>query len=383
MRQGGCGEDQHLARGTAALVVRGLTPKVAVLAALFCLGVLPPFVFLALSSLHHFQPDGSYSDFTLDHFIEIFTDRRFALLLFNSGVYSLGSALLALVVGATQAWLAERTDAPLRPILYLASIMSLGVPYVLYVIGWLLFLGKSGPVNASLQALLGGGGPYINVYSIGGMIFVEGMIWSPLAFLLLSSVFRNSDAAYEEAAIMCGARLSTTLRRVTLGMARPAMLALALLVFIRASESFEVPALVGMPGSARVLTSTMYQRLSLEMPPNVGSASAFGVLLLIVMAILLRIYNRVAAQSHRYRTVTGKGFRPRIVSLDVWRVPAGVLIALIPLIVIVIPLANILWAALLPYYQPFSLQALLKASDSTISYGPCIRLRFTTPSSTV
>ena len=112
------------------------------------------------------------------------------------------------------------------------------------------------------------------------MIFVEGMIWSPLAFLLLSSVFRNSDAAFEEAAIMCGARLSTTLRRVTLGMARPAMLALGLLVFIRASESFEVPALVGMPGSARVLTSTMYQRLSLEMPPNVGSASAFGVLLL-------------------------------------------------------------------------------------------------------
>jgi iron(III) transport system permease protein len=337
-----------------------LTPKVAVLAALFCLGMLPPFIFLALSSLHHFQPDGSFGDFTLDHFVVIFTDRRFALLLFNSGVYSLGSALLALIVGATQAWLAERTDAPLRPILYLASIMSLGVPYVLYVIGWLLFLGKTGPVNANLQALVGGGGPYVNVYSIGGMIFVEGMIWSPLAFLLLSSVFRNSDAAYEEAAIMCGARLPTTLRRVTLGMARPAMLALALLVFIRASESFEVPALVGLPGSARVLTSTMYQRFSLEMPPNIGSASAFGVLLLIVMAILLRIYNRVAAQSHRYRTVTGKGFRPRIVSLGVWRVPAGVLIALIPLIVIVIPLANILWAALLPYYQPFSVQALSK-----------------------
>ena len=67
--------------------------------------------------------------------------------------------MLALVVGATQAWLAERTDAPLRPILYLASIMSLGVPYVLYVIGWLLFLGKSGPVNASLQALLAAAGP--------------------------------------------------------------------------------------------------------------------------------------------------------------------------------------------------------------------------------
>ena len=70
----------------------------------------------------------------------------------------------------------------------------------------------------------------------------------------------------------------------------------ALLVFIKASESFEVPALVGLPGSARVLTSTIYQRLTLDIPPDTGSASAFGVLLLVVMAVLLQIYGRVAAQ---------------------------------------------------------------------------------------
>ena len=109
--------------------------------------------------------------------------------------------------------------------------------------------------------MFGGAGPYINVYSLGGMIFVEGLLWSPLAFLLLSPVFRNSDASFEEAASICGAGLFSTLRHVTLGMARPALLALGLLVFIKASESFEVPALVGLPGSTRVLTSTIYQRL--------------------------------------------------------------------------------------------------------------------------
>ena len=142
------------------------------------------------------------------------------------------------------------------------------------------------------------------------MIFVEGLLWSPLAFLLLSPVFRNSDASFEEAASICGAGLFSTLRHITLGMARPALLALGLLVFIKASESFEVPALVGLPGSTRVLTSTIYQRLTLDIPPDVGSASAFGVLLLVVMAVLLQIYGRVAAQTHRYQTVTGKGFPP-------------------------------------------------------------------------
>jgi iron(III) transport system permease protein len=333
------------------------SPQVMVLIALLCVGVIPPFVFLAYSSLHEFDPSGAFGVFTFGHFAAIFSSRTFGSVIVNSAVYSLGSALLALVIGAAQAWLAERTDAALRQVLYVSSIVSLGIPYVLYIVAWILFLGKAGPVNAALQQMLGGTEPYINIYSLGGMIFVEGMLWSPLAFLLLSPVFRNSDASFEEAASICGAGLFSTLRYVTLGMARPALLALGLLVFIKASESFEVPALVGLPGSTRVLTSTIYQRLTLDMPPDVGSASAFGVLLLVVMAILLQIYGRVVAQTHRYQTVTGKGFRPRVIRLGRWRYAAGALIITIPFIVVVIPLATILWAALLPYYQAFSIKA--------------------------
>jgi iron(III) transport system permease protein len=340
--------------GGRSLMIRRYSLKVVLLIALLCATVIPPFVFLAYSSLHQLDSSGAFGAFTLEHFTAIFMGRKLGPMLVNSAAYALGSAMLALAIGAAQAWLAERTDAPLRQVLYVASIVSLGIPYVLYIVAWLLFLGKAGAINALLQQLFGGIGPYINVYSLGGMIFIEGMLWSPLAFLLLSPVFRNSDASFEEAASICGASLFSTLRRVTFPMARPALLALGLLVFIKASESFEVPALVGLPGSTSVLTSTIYQRLTLELPPNIGSASAFGVLLLVVMATLLHIYNRVAAQTHRYQTVTGKGFRPRVVRLGRWRYVAGVLIVTIPFIVVVIPLATILWAALLPYYQPFS-----------------------------
>ena len=143
----------------------------------------------------------------------------------HSALYPLGAALVALSVGASQAWLAERTDASFRQILYVAAMISLGVPYVLYIVAWLLLLSKAGPVNDILQHLFGGSGPYIDVYSLGGMMFVEGMLWSPLAFLLLSPVFRNSDASFEEAASICGAGLFSTLRHITMGMVRPALLA--------------------------------------------------------------------------------------------------------------------------------------------------------------
>ncbi|MPZ59004.1 MAG: ABC transporter permease subunit [Rhizobiales bacterium] len=336
----------------------GITPKVVILVLILGIGTIPPLLFLIFASVHSFNPDGSFAEMTLAHFHEIFTSRAFFTSLFNSVVYSFGSALLALAIGAAQAWLAERTDAPFRQWLYVTAIISLGIPYVLYIVAWLLFLGKAGSVNQLLAFLFGGTGPYINVNSLGGMIFIEGMLWSPLAFLLLSSVFRNADAAFEEAATMCGASLPATLRHVTFGMAQPALFALALLVFIKASESFEVPALVGLPGGTRVVTTTVYQRLTLDMPPSVGSASALGVLLLVVMAVLLHFYGRLSAQAHRFRTVTGKGFRPRVIRLGRWRYPVTVLIALIPIVVVIIPLVTIIWAALLPFYQPFSIDGL-------------------------
>jgi len=342
------------------LDIAGLSSLVTGLSAILALMVLPPFLFLLLASVHEFEIDGSYGVFTLDHFRSIASSGKLGSLVLNSAIYSMGAALLALLVGAVQAWLAERTDAPWRSWLWFASITSLGVPYILYIGGWLLFLGKSGPVNAVLKPLLDTAGPPVNIYSIPGMIFVEAMIWSPLAFLMLTPVFRNSDASFEEASIMSGAGTLTTLRRVTLGMVGPALLAFSMIVFIRASESFEVPALVGIPGSARVLTSTIFQSLHLDMPPNVGEAAAFGVILLAIMLVLLRLYDRMVRNAHRFRTVTGKGFRPRVVALGPLRPLAGLLIILIPAVVIAIPLSNILWAALLPYYEPFNVAALGK-----------------------
>ena len=100
-----------------------------ILIALLCIGVIPPFVFLAYSSLHELDPSGAFGAFTLRHFAAIFASRSFSSVIVNSAVYSLGSALLALAIGAAQAWLAERTDAALRQVLYVSSIVSLGIAF--------------------------------------------------------------------------------------------------------------------------------------------------------------------------------------------------------------------------------------------------------------
>ena len=128
-------------------VLRGYTPKVVILSLLLVLGIVPPLIFLFYSSIHHANPDGSFGAPTLSHYADLFSSPSFFQGLLNSALYSLGAALLALALGTAQAWLAERTDAPLKQYLYVTAIVSLGIPYVLYIVAWLLFLGKSGPVN--------------------------------------------------------------------------------------------------------------------------------------------------------------------------------------------------------------------------------------------
>src|SRR5262249_56890990 len=116
------------------------------------------------------------------------------------------------------------------------------------VTAWLLVFGKAGPVNHLYRTLTGSTDVLINIYSMPGMVLVEGFLWSPLAFLLVGATLRNANPELEEAARVSGAGVWATIRRVTLRLSLPSILALATLVFIRAVEAFEVPALAGMPG---------------------------------------------------------------------------------------------------------------------------------------
>ena len=335
----------------------GFSPTIVVLIALMLGALLPPIFFLVNSSLHTTNPDGSFKDFTFRFYVDLVANPRFGRNLLNTTIYAIGSTSVAIFLGTLQAWIVERTNTPLRKYVFLVSIMSLGIPSVLYTIAFLLLLGKTGPVNQWIEAV-SGIKQAINVYSMGGMIVVEGIDFSPLVFLLLAAVFRSTDASFEEAAIMSGASLPQTFGRITFKLAIPAIAALFILIFMRAFESFETPALVGLPGNIALLTTDIYRAINAESPPNYGQAGAFSVVLMGIVIALLASYNRFSRHAEKFQTITGKGFRPRILNLGRWRYfTCGVLVLLF-LVILVAPMAIIVWASLLPFYQPFSVKAL-------------------------
>jgi iron(III) transport system permease protein len=334
-----------------------ISPIVIALVLLLLVVIVPPVIYLVRSSLHETNFDGSFGALTLRYYRALIENNEFASLALNSALFAIGSAVVALTLGGVQAWIVERTDTPFRGLMVVVSIVSLGIPSVLYTISFLLILGRTGPVNQVLMWLTGSADPVFNVYTLGGMILVQGIEYTPLCFLLLSAVFRSNDAAFEEASMMSGANLGTTFRRITFKLVTPAIAALLILIFIRAFEAFETPALVGLPGRVRVLTSDIYQTM-LEIPPNYGEASAFAVIMLFIVAVLLYLYGSFSRNAERYQTISGKGFRPRVIAIGRWKPLAIGVLFLLFLVLIGFPISITLWVSLVPYYDGINAAAI-------------------------
>ena len=244
----------------------------------------------------------------------------------NSLVFALGSSALAIAIGTVLAYLIVRTDVPGKPLMFAASLVPLIIPGILHTIAWSYFIlsPQIGIGNTWFIDKIDGGHPF-NVFSLPGMIFIEGLHLAPLVFLLMVASFRSMDPALEESAIMSGASLVTVFRRITLPLARPALYAAILIMVVRTLESFEVPAVVGMNNHIWVFTSRIWRSLD-ALPPDYPTAGALAMSLLVLTSIGVWWHSRLTKRSRTFQTVTGKGFRPRPVQLGPWRWPATAMI---------------------------------------------------------
>ena len=244
---------------------------------------LVPLGFMLWQSVLTPQTAATAARFTLDNYRTAYASADTARLLTNSLQFALGSAALAFALGTFLAWINERTDTPFKPLFFALTLVPLIIPGILFTVSW-IFLGspKIGLVNLALQRAFATDAVFINIYSIPGMIWVDGLHYSPMAFLLMTAAFRAMDPALEESAMMSGATLPRILWRVTIRLASPATAAALLILFVRALESFEVPALLGLPVGIEVYTSAIYDAIH-AYPSEIGLASAYGVALLAKM----------------------------------------------------------------------------------------------------
>jgi iron(III) transport system permease protein len=317
-----------------------------------------PLGFLLWQSFFTPQTASKAAEFTLGNYVTAYTSSETVRLFWNSLRYAVGVACFSFVLGTGLAWINERTNTPMKSLFYALSLIPLVIPSILFTVAWIL-LGspKIGIINLTLMDWFGLQSAPFDIYSLWGMIWVDGLHYSPMAFLLMTAAFRAMDPSLEESATMSGANVLQVIWHVTLKLAWPAIFATLLILFVRSIESFEVPALLGLPVGIQVFTSSIYQAIH-RYPSQVGLASSYAVTLLLITSVGIFFISRLSASGSKYSTMTGKGFRPRQIDLGRWRWIAVAVFLLYFCLIVLLPFLVLLWSSFQQFYAVPSMEAL-------------------------
>src|SRR5690606_31438646 len=188
-----------------------------------------------------------------------------------------------------------------------------------------------------------------NIYSLWGMVMVEGLLNMPIAYLIIAPAMTQFDVALEESSRVFGAGVWRTLMRITLPVLRPAILAALVLSIVRSLASYAVPRVLGMPGQVDVLATYLYEMISTGFAPDYGKAAALGMSVLVASISLIVVYRALTSEGGRFVTISGRGFRPTEIELKGARIPIFIIIGLLCLLMIVLPVAVLLYTSLVPY----------------------------------
>ena len=317
--------------------------------------IIYPVSFLIFGSFWSGNPGGA-GELTLDNYVIVFSDPKTLELLVNSLAYALGSALLGVSVATVLAFITTRTNAPLRKYFIFIPILPIILPGMVDNLAWIyLFSPNSGLANTWWRNLTGFADPLFNIYSMTGMIWVMGISLVPLAYLVISAAFQTMDPSLEETARISGSSLFSIFRKITIPLMLPAILSVYLLTFILAFESFETPAMIGLPAGIDVFMSQIYQSVVWAIPPSYGLGTAYASIILVITMTAVFLYRKATSRQEKFQVITGKGYQPGILDLGKWKWAGTAVLGLYVFVHIVVVFGMVLILSFQTYWDPNNL----------------------------
>jgi len=349
--------------GTGEFITRlkpqGITLFATGLSGFLLLLIGLPVAMVVLMSFRTGFP-GETVPFTLQNFATVYLTPRTYEILLNTVIFTVSSVAVTLVIAVPLVWILMRTDVPFKKTIYVLLTVGILIPVFLRTIAWILLLSpRIGLVNKWLQQWLDLAGPPLNLYSLPGMAFVQGVSFVPGAFFMLAAAYRSMDPSLEEAAYTAGVGKLRTFLKINIPITLPAIAGVMVYLFMTGIAVFEVPAIIGLPARILVLSSLIYTSTTPSTGlPDYGVAGAYGAIMLALGLVLAFLYVRVVKQGKKYTVITGRGYRPREIALGRWKWAALAFVFFYLSIEVFIPFVVLLWASVLPYLQLPSAEAL-------------------------
>ena len=278
-----------------------------------------PLLFLVTGSFNLSAP-GKDAVYGLANWARAFGDGATMNALWMSFALSIIRLIPAMAIAVVFAWLIARTDMPGGNAVEVFCWVAYFIPDFPLTLAWILLLDPNyGFLNTLAKDLPFVDGPLFNPYSFWGIVWVHTSasgIWFKV--ILLTPIFRRLGASLEEAARVAGANTTTTLRRITLPLLSPMILAVAVLSFIRGLQSFNTELLLGTPAGIFVYSTRIYDYIHRE-PASYGEATALGSVFIFILGVLLFLYWRFLSGNRRFTVVGGQGYSTARVKLGKWR----------------------------------------------------------------
>lgn len=296
--------------------------------------------------------------FSLDVIASGLVSRRTWVATWNTLAVGLGGTLFALVLGVAVALLVSLTDMRGRQAFVLCFVTPLMIAPQVTALAWLQVAGPSSPLLNMLGMAppLGTRNP---LYSAEGIVFLLGIQYAPLVFLIVRAGLRKLPRELVEAAQAGGAGRLTVLRTIVLPLMTPSIVGAAALTFVSCVGNFGIPAFLGIPANYLVLPTLIYQRLAGGGPAVLSEVAFLSVLIGIIAMVGIVLQDRLSR---------GRDFRITSTSLSVtpyalgrWRPAVELGMWLLIALILVLPLVGLVLTSLVPGYG-----VVLNASTATL-----------------
>jgi iron(III) transport system permease protein len=308
--------------------------------------VLAALVVLPLSWLLYYSLVDKDGAFTLANFAALANDVTLRKPFLVAIAMALWVGALSCAVATPLAWLVARTDLPGRRVVRALVTASFVTPPFLGAIAWeILAAPNSGMINV-LYRYLSGSKPYehlVDIYTFEGLVFAIACFTFPYVFTLVANGLDRVPSDLEEASAMLGGRTVTTLRRVTIPLVLPALLAGSLIAILQALTMFGPPAILAMPAGFHVITTKIWSLF--QYPPRPGLAAAAALPLLLITVLLLQGKSWILGR-RGYTVLGGKSGEARVMPLRHWKGLAIAFVVVVLSLTIVMPYAALLKTAL-------------------------------------
>ena len=248
-----------------------IVSSIAVVVSSIALFVFFPVILILIEAA--LSPDGGYSITAL--FGRLFSFDAWRVM-WNSLILAVAVGVITTLLGLCFALLHKRTSFPAKSLLRLLAILPIITPPFVIGLGIILLFGRNGTATWLLNELLGIP-PSCWIYGFYGLLLVQTLAFTPIAYLVLIGVVEGISPSMEEAAQTLRADRWRTFSTVTWPLMRPGLANAFLIGFVESLADFGNPLVLG--GNFDVLSTDIFFAI-VGSQNDPGRASALSIILL-------------------------------------------------------------------------------------------------------